>query len=127
MDTERAFLTNAINGMIISICFANVAILLATQNWVITLYAVHCIGFIYAAEMALQHLRGFEMGVAQSIGTIMAIGFSAVFIVHLAVRYVHSAALTRFPRTTKSLGEMSTSILSCALITMGSACFLFGA
>ena len=126
MESERAFFVNAINGMIVSICFSCIVILLATRNWIITLYAIHCVGFICATEMALQHLSGFEMGVAESIGTIMVIGFSVDYVVHLAAHYVHSAAITRFPRTTESLGEMGISIFSGAMTTTGSATFLFG-
>lgn len=66
------------------------------------------------------------MGVAESIGTIMVIGFSVDYVVHLAAHYVHSAAVTRFPRTTEALGEMGISIFSGAMTTIGSACFLFG-
>ena len=126
MESERAFFVNAIGGMVISICFACVVILLATRNWIITLYAIHCVGFICASEMALQHLVGMEMGVAESIGTIMVIGFSVDYVVHLAAHYVHSAAITRFPRTTESLGEMGISIFSGAMTTIGSASFLLG-
>ena len=66
------------------------------------------------------------MGVGESIGTIMVIGFSVDYVVHLAAHYVHSAAITRFPRTTESLGEMGISIFSGAMTTIGSASFLFG-
>ena len=67
------------------------------------------------------------MGVAESIGTIMVIGFSVDYVVHLAAHYVHSAAITRFPRTTESLGEMGISIFSGAMTTIGSSAFLYGA
>ena len=52
MESERAFFVNAIQGMIISVCFASLVIFIATRNWIITLYAIHCVGFICAAEMA---------------------------------------------------------------------------
>ena len=127
MESERAFFVNAIQGMLISIAFACVVIFIATRNWIITLYAIHCVGFICAAEMALQHVLGYEMGVAESIGTIMVIGFSVDYVVHLAAHYVHSAAVTRFPRTTESVGEMGISIFSGAMTTIGSSAFLYGA
>lgn len=126
MESERAFFVNAINGMIISVCFACVVILLATGNWIITLYAIHCVGFICAAEMALQHLNGFEMGVAESIGTIMVIGFSVDYVVHLAAHYIHSATFTRFQRSREAIGEMGISIFSGAMTTIGCGSFLFG-
>ena len=97
---------------------------MATRNWIVTFYAIHCVGFICAAELALMHLRGYEMGVAESVGTIMVIGFSVDYVVHLAAHYVHSAAITRYPRTTESIGEMGISIFSGAMTTIGSAVFL---
>ena len=127
MESERAFFTNAINGMLVSICFACAVVFLATRNWIVTFYAIHCVTFICAAEIALQHMCGFEMGVAESIGTIMVIGFSVDYVVHLASHYVHSGALTRHPRTTESIGEMGISIFSGAMTTLGSSVFLFGA
>ena len=53
MESERAFFMNAIKGMLISLCFACAVIFLATGNWIVTLYAVHAVGFICAAEIAL--------------------------------------------------------------------------
>ena len=126
MESEKAFFTNAIQGMIISIGFACAVIFIATRNWIVTFYAIHCVGFICAAELALMHLRGYEMGVAESVGTIMVIGFSVDYVVHLAAHYVHSASMTRFPRTTEAIGEMGISIFSGAMTTIGSAVFLFG-
>jgi len=66
------------------------------------------------------------MGVSESIGTIMVIGFSVDYVVHLAAHYVHSAAITRHPRTTEAVAEMGISIFSGAMTTIGSAVFLFG-
>ena len=126
METEKAFFTNAINGMILSVSFAFTVILLATMNWIVTLYAIHCVGFICASEISLLHMRGFEMGVAESVGIIMVIGFSVDYVVHLASHYVHSPSMTRYPRTTEAIGEMGISIFSGAMTTIGSAMFLFG-
>ena len=126
MQSETAFFSNAVGGMILAIGFACFTIFAATGNWIITLYAIHCVAFICASEMALQVLRGYEMGVAESIGTILVIGFSVDYVVHLAAHYVHSAAPLRFARTTDSIGEMGISIFSGAMTTIGSACFLYG-
>ena len=125
MESERALFLNAVKGMVISLCFACAVIFLATRNWIVTLYAVHAVAFICASEIALQRLRGYEMGVAESIGSICIIGYSVDYVVHLAAHYVHSAALTRHARTTESIGEMGVSILGGALTTCGSASFLF--
>lgn len=126
MESEKAFFSNAINGMIMAMGFAMIVIYIATKNWIITLFAIHCVGFVCGSEMSLQVLRGYEMGVAESIGTILVIGFSVDYVVHLAAHYVHSSTPTRFTRTAESVGEMGISIFSGAMTTIGSACFLYG-
>merc|ERR1712059_201843 len=65
-------------------------------------------------------------GVAESIGTILVIGFSVDYVVHIAAHYIRSAAPRRFERTTESVGEMGISIFSGAMTTFGSASFLYG-
>ena len=66
------------------------------------------------------------MGVAESIGTIMVIGFSVDYVVHLAAHYIHSATFTRFQRSREAIGEMGISIFSGAMTTIGCGSFLFG-
>lgn len=53
MQSESAFFENAIGGMLMAIAFAMVVIFLATKNWIITIFAIHCVGFICGAEMSL--------------------------------------------------------------------------
>ena len=126
MQSEKAFFDNAMQGMLMAIGFAFVVIFISTGNWVVTIYAIHTVAFICAAEMALQVLNGQEMGVAESIGTILVIGFSVDYVVHLAAHYIHSSLDDRFPRTTEAIGEMGISIFSGAMTTIGSASFLYG-
>ena len=126
MQSEKAFFTNAIGGMLMAMGFATVVIYTATQNWIATAFAIHTVAFVCGAEMSLQVLRGYEMGVAESIGTILVIGFSVDYVVHLASHYVHSSTPTRFTRTAESVGEMGISIFSGAMTTIGSASFLYG-
>ena len=113
-------------GMGMAIGFAFIVIFISTGNWIVTVYAIHTVAFICAAEMALQVLNGQEMGVAESIGTILVIGFSVDYVVHLAAHYIHSSLDERFPRTTEAIGEMGISIFSGAMTTIGSASFLYG-
>ena len=48
MESEKALFMNSIKGMLVSICFACTVVFLATGNWIVTLYAVHAVGFICA-------------------------------------------------------------------------------
>ena len=91
MESERVLFMDTIKGMLVSLCFACTVVFLATGNWIVTLYAIHAVGFILAGELALLKLRGAEMGISESVGTLMAIGYSVDYVVRLAVVYIQSS------------------------------------
>ena len=79
---------NTIKGMLGSLCFACIVVFLATGNWIVTLYAIHAVGFICAGELALLKLNGSDLGISESIGILMAIGYSVNYVVRLALVYI---------------------------------------
>jgi len=70
---------------------------------------------------------GWELGVAESMGIVILIGFSVDYVVHLSSHYVHSPHETRGERTQESLQEMGGTILAGSLTTLGAGLFLFPA
>lgn len=91
MESERALFMNTIKGMLGSLCFAFIVVFLATGNWIVTLYAIHAVGFICAGELALLKLHGSDLGISESIGILMAIGYSVNYVVRLALVYIQSS------------------------------------
>lgn len=62
----------------------------------------------------------------ESVATVIVIGFSVDYVVHLAAHYVHSPFYTNEEKTNDSISAMGVSIISGALTTLGSGVFLLG-
>lgn len=124
MPSERAFVSGAVTGIIISIVFAFIILLLATLNVVIATYSMLCVGFIVISVVAVMQLAGWEFGVAESIAVVVLIGFSVDYVVHLANHYVESALKHRRQRIRHALKEIGISIISGAITTVLSGAVL---
>ena len=74
---------NAIWGMFTSIFFAWIALILATRNWVISIYAAFSIFLVISTIMASMYMFGWTLGIAESIGLICYVGFAVDYIVHM--------------------------------------------
>jgi predicted RND superfamily exporter protein len=71
-------------------------------------------------------LKGWELGVAESISVVVVIGLSVDYVVHLASDYHHSAHPSKNLKMKQAYTEMGVSILAGTITTFGSAVFLFG-
>lgn len=74
----------------ISISLAFIIMLIATRNCIIAVYAIISVMFIVANITAIMVIVGWELGVPESVATVIVIGFSVDYVVHLAAHYVHS-------------------------------------
>ena len=108
------------------LCFAFVIMLLATRNLFVSVYAIIAVIFVVGNITAVMVALGWELGVPESVATVIVIGFSVDYIVHLAAHYVHSPFFTKDEKATDSISAMGISIISGAMTTLGSAVFLFG-
>lgn len=76
--------------------------------------------------VAIMVLKGWQLGVSESIAMVIIIGFSVDYVVHLAAHYVHCTTPSRYEKSTESVAAMGVSIFSGAMTTLGSGVFLFG-
>ena len=90
MASEHAFFKGALQGMGISVSLAFIIMLIATRNFIVALYAIISVIFIVANITAIMVIVGWELGVPESVATVIVIGFSVDYVVHLAAHYVHS-------------------------------------
>jgi predicted RND superfamily exporter protein len=82
---------------------------------------------VIATVMALMHLNGQQLGVAESLSLVVLIGFSVDYIVHLSADYMHSAHVRRYDKMRQAYREMGVSILSGCITTFGCGfCLFFG-
>ena len=62
MASERAFMTSAIQGILIALPCAFIILLLSTKNWIISIFAVITIIGIVSTEIMLMVLQNWKLG-----------------------------------------------------------------
>lgn len=98
-----------------------------TGNIIIGTYAILCCAFIVFGVVMVMQVNGWEIGVSESLGVVILIGFSIDYVVHLSAHYVHSPFPTREQKMHHAFKEMGVSIFSGALTTLGAGIFLYPA
>ena len=127
MQTERALVNNALQGMAISITVAFAVLVISTRNFIVGFFATLSIAGIVSCVLAAAALMGWEFDTTTSVSSVILIGFSVDYTVHIANAYVESKKPTAFERTREALTEMAISIIAGAGTTFGAGLFLFGA
>jgi protein dispatched 1 len=84
MITEKTFVSNAIQGLVLSVVFASVVLLLATRNIFVTMYSVGIIVCVISSVLGVIQLIGWKLGIAESLATDFFVGFSVDYIVHVS-------------------------------------------
>ena len=87
MESERAFMTSAINGMICAIAFSFVVLLIATGNIVVSFLAIISVTVVIVSVVSIMVLKGWELGISESVSVVIMIGLSVDYVVHLAANY----------------------------------------
>ena len=124
LESTRAFIESAIQGIIIALPLAFVVLLFSTQNILIAIYASINIMGVVLCELGLMSLLDWQFGVSESVCVVIIIGFSVDYVVHLANAYLECSFNTREERSSYALLTMGISIVSGATTTIGTAAFL---
>jgi hypothetical protein len=128
--TEEALVQGLFNGMAICFPVALVVLLLATKNWILSLFAIASIlGIVSTVLGFCQSAMGWDLGVAESIAGIIVIGFSIDYVVHLGHMIEEAGSLcgfqTREERFSYAAIKMGSTVLAGAVTTAGSNVFMF--
>lgn len=99
LHLRRIFVTNAIEGIVISISFAFIILTITTRNVKISLIATGCISCIILMLMGSIVIMGGKFGLVESTCVIVFIGISVDYVVHICHCYIHSIELDRLNRT----------------------------
>jgi predicted RND superfamily exporter protein len=126
MASERAFVTSAVQGIIIATVFAFLILLFATKNIILATISIFCVAIVIISVVAIMSLNGWEFGVSESISVVIIIGLSVDYVVHLATDFQHSAHKGRSDKIKQAYTEMGVSIMSGTITTFGSGAALFG-
>ena len=112
--------------MAIAGVFCFFILLIATRNLVQAIMSLLCVAVVITSVVAVMQMRGWEIGVSESLCMVIMIGFSVDYVVHFSADYMHSAHASRNKRMQESYTTMGVSILSGSITTFGSGVFLFG-
>ena len=108
----------------IAMPLAFIILIVSTQNWIISIFAVIDIIGIMLCELSIMYLLGWKFGVSECIAIVIIIGFSVDYVVHLANAYLESTAIDRNGRLQFALLTMGISVVSGAITTFGAGFFL---
>lgn len=124
--TQTALVNNMYLGIGIVLAVSLVALTLSTGNTIVSFLALVGISGILTNVLALIHLFGWKLGITESIGVVIAIGFSFDYVAHVANAYVESSrSLSRTERTRTALTELGISVLAGAVSTVLAGAMLF--
>lgn len=87
IDSEQEFVYSAFQGITISLIFAFVILLIASQNFVLSFFSIVSVAIVIASVLCLIVKRGWEFGVSESLCTVIIIGLSVDYCIHLATEY----------------------------------------
>lgn len=106
---------------------ALVTLVLSTLNWVVSILTTITIGGIVAMLTGVVYLLGWDLGITESIGIVIAIGYSFDGAAHIATAYVESLNSDRFDRVRDALTDLGISVLFGAISTLLAGFMLFPA
>lgn len=106
--------------------FAFIVLLIATKNVILALLSVFCVSVVIVSVLAIIVLKGWELGLSESIAMVILIGLSVDYVIHLASDYKHSAHESRYDKMKQAYSEMGVSIMSGTITTLGCGSALFG-
>ena len=128
MVSQKALIDNMFLGIGIVLPVSLFSLTFATGNWIVSVLALISIGGILANLLGLIRLLGWSLGITESIGVVIAVGFSFDYVAHLATAYVESEkeGKSRLERTQEALTHLGISILFGALSTiLAGSCLFF--
>eukprot|EP00614_Pseudopedinella_elastica_P005761 CAMPEP_0172589926 /NCGR_PEP_ID=MMETSP1068-20121228/8449_1 /TAXON_ID=35684 /ORGANISM="Pseudopedinella elastica, Strain CCMP716" /LENGTH=1114 /DNA_ID=CAMNT_0013385597 /DNA_START=196 /DNA_END=3540 /DNA_ORIENTATION=- len=127
--TQAGTVSGLTTGMAIAFPIAFIALILATQNWILSVFACVSVGGIVASVLGFCKLQGWALGTGEAIAGVMVIGLSVDYTIHLAHMYDHAGhelgASDRDTRFGYSVAAMSGTVLGGAITTCGAGCFMF--
>merc|ERR1711871_703396 len=127
--TEKALEFGFYQGITIAFPVAFGVLLYATNNIIISLYAIIAVYFIVFGVLGFAYYAlEWPLGVAESIAGIIIIGFSVDYTVHIGHMYQHAGDVgieDRQGRFEFAARKMFLTVLGGAITTAGAGVFMF--
>ena len=76
--------------MLIALSFSYIVLLITTGNIITSTLSIICVTIVIGSVISIMVMKGWQLGVSESISVVVIIGFSVDYTVHLATDYMHS-------------------------------------
>merc|ERR1711988_1884327 len=117
---------DVIFGITASLVFAWVVLTLMTHNIMVSsICTVVIAGIICSVLFMLTAFTDIAIGMNEAIITVVLVGLSVDYVVHLGHAYNESGGATRLDKTKEAYTQLGVSIVSGALTTIMAGVFLF--
>lgn len=125
MITQKALINNMFLGIGVVLAVSLFSLSISTGNIIVSILSLVSIGGILTNVLALIFFYGWSLGITESIGVVISIGFSFDYVAHIANAYVESHATNRTERTRDALTDLGVSVLAGAISTLLAGGMLF--
>lgn len=125
MMSQRALVNNMYLGLGVVLAVSIVSLSVSTGNIIVSILALICIGGILTNLLALVRLVGWKLGIIESIGVVIAVGFSFDYVAHIANAYTESKSNSSIERTRDALTDLGISVVAGAISTLLAGSMLF--
>ena len=131
MSTEMALVQSLFNGLAFSFPIAALVLIYATQNILLSFYAIFSVGSVVVSVLVFCKLyMGWNLGVTETFAGIIVVGLAVDYVVHQAHMYEDAAHCeyhyqTREERFKHSATKMGSTVIAGAITTAGSGSFMF--
>lgn len=125
--TQRTLVRSMFSGIAIMLAVASVALTFSTLNVPVSILATLSIAGIVAMLLGIVSLLGWDLGVTETVGVVISVGYSFDGVAHIATAYVESKSETRLNRVRDALTDLGISILFGAISTLLAGFMLFPA
>eukprot|EP01094_Clydonella_sp_ATCC50884_P002963 TRINITY_DN1227_c0_g1_i1.p1 TRINITY_DN1227_c0_g1~~TRINITY_DN1227_c0_g1_i1.p1 ORF type:complete len:465 (+),score=90.80 TRINITY_DN1227_c0_g1_i1:101-1495(+) len=115
---RRLLFRQALVGMFVALPIAFAIMLVFTLNIIVCLYATIAMLAVVCAVLMFFVATGWDIGVMESIASILVVGLSVDASVHLANAYVEAPVKTRLKRMRYALNTVGVSVLSGGISTI---------
>eukprot|EP00927_Polykrikos_kofoidii_P056539 TRINITY_DN50638_c0_g1_i1.p1 TRINITY_DN50638_c0_g1~~TRINITY_DN50638_c0_g1_i1.p1 ORF type:complete len:1323 (+),score=185.33 TRINITY_DN50638_c0_g1_i1:33-3971(+) len=125
MEVETMIVGSTTEGVVLSIGISLASVLMFTGNWIIAVYVVLNIILVVCVLFAFMfYVMGYAFGAVEAIGSIIFVGMSIDYCLHLAHGYHVVFASDRQTKVQSVLTQLGPSILGGAFTTLSSTVFL---
>jgi predicted RND superfamily exporter protein len=124
MMLENSFYENAIQSLSLCVAFAFLILIIVTRNVIVAVFNVISMAGVLLTVCATLYLIGWDLGMIESCGLDLFVGFSVDYIVHVGHCYVDSIYEDRKQRMDEAFKNIGFAVISGCITTFISSCFL---